>query len=240
MSIGIYKITNPNGKIYIGQSINIEKRIYKYKTLNCKNQFKLYNSINKYTWKIHKFEIIEECSISQLNELESWYKLCCVINYGWSNCLFCNIIDNEFRIKSEETKFKMSKFAKNRKWSEKTKNKISNSNKGRKLSEETKDKIRFNKLNSENKGMLGKHHSDESKLKISQNEERKIKLRNNRIKCIEVISKPILQYDLDGNFIKEWNSTKEAYSIIEKGDITACLVGRTNKAGGYKWKYKEV
>jgi len=28
--VGIYKITNPNGKIYIGQSINIEsrKRVY--------------------------------------------------------------------------------------------------------------------------------------------------------------------------------------------------------------------
>jgi predicted GIY-YIG superfamily endonuclease len=29
--IGIYKITSPTGKIYIGESSNIEKRIHTYK-----------------------------------------------------------------------------------------------------------------------------------------------------------------------------------------------------------------
>jgi len=33
MSIGIYKITSPSNKIYIGQSINIERRIKQYKLL---------------------------------------------------------------------------------------------------------------------------------------------------------------------------------------------------------------
>ncbi len=28
---GIYKITNPNGRVYIGKSINIHKRWMKYK-----------------------------------------------------------------------------------------------------------------------------------------------------------------------------------------------------------------
>ena len=36
--IGIYKITNPKGKIYIGQSINIENRFKVYKRYNCKGQ----------------------------------------------------------------------------------------------------------------------------------------------------------------------------------------------------------
>ena len=31
MKTGIYKITNPNGKVYIGQSIDIDKRWNKYK-----------------------------------------------------------------------------------------------------------------------------------------------------------------------------------------------------------------
>jgi hypothetical protein len=34
--IGIYKIINPNGRIYIGQSTNIEGRWTKYKQLACK------------------------------------------------------------------------------------------------------------------------------------------------------------------------------------------------------------
>ncbi len=31
--IGIYKITNPEGKIYIGQSIDIDRRFKEYKRL---------------------------------------------------------------------------------------------------------------------------------------------------------------------------------------------------------------
>ena len=47
--IGIYKITSPTKKIYIGQSINIEYRIESYKKLiRCKKQIKLYNSLKKY------------------------------------------------------------------------------------------------------------------------------------------------------------------------------------------------
>ena len=39
MSIGIYKITNPKNKIYIGKSKNIEKRFESYKKIqHCKQQ----------------------------------------------------------------------------------------------------------------------------------------------------------------------------------------------------------
>ncbi len=47
--VGIYKITNPKGKVYIGQSVNIKKRWGDYKCLhNCKEQKMLYNSFIKY------------------------------------------------------------------------------------------------------------------------------------------------------------------------------------------------
>ena len=46
--IGIYKITNPKEKVYIGQSIDIEKRWKRYYyTLNCKSQTALYRSLKK-------------------------------------------------------------------------------------------------------------------------------------------------------------------------------------------------
>lgn len=70
---GIYKITSPSGKIYIGQSVNIFKRKSKYKKLSCHQQPKIYNSINKHGWDRHKFEIIQECNPEQLNELEKYY-----------------------------------------------------------------------------------------------------------------------------------------------------------------------
>lgn len=70
---GIYKITNPKNKIYIGQSINITNRKYQYSKKQCKRQYKIYNSINKYGWENHKFEILCECDINSLNMLEEFF-----------------------------------------------------------------------------------------------------------------------------------------------------------------------
>lgn len=71
--IGIYKITNPNNKIYIGQSVNIEERFKKYIKVHNKRQIKLYNSLQKYGPENHIFEIVEECSLEQLNEREIYW-----------------------------------------------------------------------------------------------------------------------------------------------------------------------
>jgi group I intron endonuclease len=70
---GIYKITSPSGRIYIGQSTNVEARILYYKRLYCKPQPLLYASIKKYGWGAHKFEIIHRCEPSELNGLEKYY-----------------------------------------------------------------------------------------------------------------------------------------------------------------------
>ena len=71
--VGIYKITSPSNKVYIGQSKNINSRIKTYEKLRCKGQTKLYNSLKKYGFKNHKIEIIEQCSIDKLNDLEIHY-----------------------------------------------------------------------------------------------------------------------------------------------------------------------
>jgi len=72
---GIYRITNPNGKIYIGQAVDIIKRWSEYNlnNLNLPKQPKVHRSLNKYGVEQHKFEIIEECTIEQLNEREIYW-----------------------------------------------------------------------------------------------------------------------------------------------------------------------
>jgi hypothetical protein len=52
--------------------------------------------------------------------------------------------------------------------------------------------------------------------------------------------KAILQYDLNGNFMKEWESTKKAsvFYHLHDGNIWKCLNGKRNHTGGYKWQYK--
>lgn len=52
-------------------------------------------------------------------------------------------------------------------------------------------------------------------------------------------NKPITQYDLEGNFIQDWPSRKEAEKWLGKGDIAGCLAGKQKQAGGYLWKYKK-
>lgn len=52
--------------------------------------------------------------------------------------------------------------------------------------------------------------------------------------------KSVLQYDKYNNFIKEWNSIKEASSClkIRHSHITDCCKGKLKTCGGYIWKYK--
>jgi group I intron endonuclease len=58
---GIYKITNPEGKSYIGLSTNIETRweSYRYYTGMSKNS-SIKFSLKKYGYDAHKFEILEK------------------------------------------------------------------------------------------------------------------------------------------------------------------------------------
>ena len=51
------------------------------------------------------------------------------------------------------------------------------------------------------------------------------------------LKKPILQFDLDGNFIREWLSATDVGREV-KGRICNCLKGRYKTACGYIWKYK--
>ena len=79
MTCGIYKIENKiNGKIYIGQSVNIEKRWNRHKSasqnvLDHGYETHLYRSFRKYGIKSFDFTIIEKCSIQELNEKERYW-----------------------------------------------------------------------------------------------------------------------------------------------------------------------
>jgi len=107
--IGIYKITNPKGRVYIGQSINVERRKYSYQSCNCKKQIRLYNSILKYGWINHKFEILCECEISELNEKERYYQdLYLTIGANGLNCVLTKTDDRSGYF-SGETKLKVKK-----------------------------------------------------------------------------------------------------------------------------------
>ena len=58
--VGIYKITNTEGKAYIGYSRKIENRWASHKNAQHKANYKLKESLTKYGGDSHQFEVIEE------------------------------------------------------------------------------------------------------------------------------------------------------------------------------------
>lgn len=80
MSCGIYKITNQiNGKVYIGQSVNIENRWHEHQLAACHKNFyghvrtRLYPAMKKYGLENFSFSIIEECNADDLDEKEEYW-----------------------------------------------------------------------------------------------------------------------------------------------------------------------
>lgn len=142
---------------------------------------------------------------------------------------------------SEETKIKIRNASKGRCHSEEFKKWLSESRKGDKhhfygkhLSEEHKAKI-SHAIKGENHPMYDKNHSEESKKKISESR-KGLNVGINNYK-----SKKIVQYDLNGNFIRFWDSMGEVEreAGISHGSISQCCNGKRKTAGGFIWKYYE-
>ena len=53
--------------------------------------------------------------------------------------------------------------------------------------------------------------------------------------------KPVYQYSLDGEFIKEWRCVQEVYNItsINWANIFKAISGDAKSAGGYMWSYEK-
>ena len=150
---------------------------------------------------------------------------------------------------SEETKKKLSSALKGRIMSDEHKKKIGEASKGRHHSEESKKKMSETKKglqSGEKHPMFGKHHSEEAKKKMSlarkgkpahnkgvpMSEEQKKKLKNGKT------SKKVLQFTLDGEFIREWPSTAECErNGFDSSFISACCRGKYKSAYGFKWCY---
>lgn len=85
--IGIYKITNiKNNKIYVGQSNDIYRRFYEHQIKGESSRIPVDKAIQKYGKDSFLYEVLEECSIEELNQKETfWIKKLNAIKDGY-NC----------------------------------------------------------------------------------------------------------------------------------------------------------
>ena len=132
-----------------------------------------------------------------------------------------------------------------RKMSEKTRDVLKYYNTNKKLSLETIEKILRNRTSTK-----GKKHSEETKLKISsarkglklsQPTKDKMKLTRKRSNVDwSFRNYKIYQYELDGNFINEFNSLSEASKMTNVliCSISACILKTRNvhTAGNFQWR----
>lgn len=236
LNCGIYWITNlVNNKIYIGSSINIKKRFNQHKSNLRHNRHcnqHLQRAWNKYGEENFIFQLVEhhaypERILSRENKYISLYKP------EYNNIL---VNDENRPSASDETRRKMSTSRMGRiPW-----------NKGLKLPPLSDDRKR--QLSELFKGRKGKPVSDEQKATISNslkgrkiNQEQYEKLllyRKEKSGANHVMAKKVYQYNLDGNFIKEWNYIRETKELgVDPVQVSACATGVHKTAFGYRWYF---
>jgi len=144
----IYKITSPSGSVYIGQTRNTKIRFSNYKSCS-KKQIHIYNSLQKYGYDNHNFEVICELPDDVEQDILDNYEV-----FYWKQYTDCGF--NLMNIRepgkcgrsTEESRRKLSEALTGRKLSEEHRKKIGLSQKGRIFSEEHRNKLSLAKLKS--------------------------------------------------------------------------------------------
>lgn len=159
---GIYKITNPIGQIYIGKSVHCKRR---WRQNAYQRQRLIIESFEKYGYKNHTFEIIEECEEEQLNDREKfWVKhFDCFDTPNGLNLTGGSSKGYEFSKQSREIIKNNSTGNNNwegRKHTEESKSKIGKAHKGRKHTEEARKNM--------GQGQKGRKASDETRKIMSE------------------------------------------------------------------------
>jgi group I intron endonuclease len=222
---GIYKITSPSGRIYIGQSWNITRRKKSYSLYKCERQKILFNSLCKYGFDAHSFELVHllpsDVSQETLNQYETiyikLYKDCGVLMLNATNG-GAGSKGYKHNILSRE---KMSVSAKKRGVSPERLKKMHEANTGRKLSNSVKEAIRKKLIGVKHtperianfkKSFAGKWKSNSGSFKVGNG----AKLNNTQVSEIRLKYKPRVysfrklakEYNVDNKSIRGIVSNK--------------------------------
>lgn len=167
--VGIYKITSPSGRIYIGQSWGIKERFRRYRSMKCERQIKLYASFVKYGVSNHSFEVIREYDATNISQgIIDSDEIYFIKYFKDSGIEVLNLQEGGSNGRhSEETKEKIRKANTGKIFTDQRLRNMSISNtgkpspnKGKKMSEDTKKLI--------SKAHIGKTMPENIKQKISE------------------------------------------------------------------------
>lgn len=215
--IGIYKIMNiVDNKIYIGQSWNIRKRFTEHKRLLNKEQHPnryLQFAWNKYGSESFEFSVVCDLSFVDTLDNQKAQKLLDDAEIAWLDYFGGENSNNIYNFKSGGSRGKYSDEYK-QKLSEDRKGKFTGKDNpmyGRHHSEETKKRISKNRkgTSSWNKG---KHHSEETRRKISIANSNRVITEEERAKKREVMNRLLS----DPNFVKKAEQARKKPKLKQR------------------------
>lgn len=216
----VYKFTFPNGKIYIGETIqNLSSRLSKHKSDSRILHRPLYEAINKYGWDSVKKDILFQTKEVNTTDKDKVKYLIRRLETS-----YIEFYHSDMGMGYNETKCK-------------------DSNTGYCLSEEHKARIKETKQSNNNAGK--QIHTDEYKEHLRENiyssrllsdeVKEKTKLIN-----IARCSKKCYQYALDGTLVNQYSSVSEAKRITGISNIESVCTGKRKTAGKYIWAYNRI
>src|SRR5436190_3412409 len=212
----IYKITSPTNKLYVGKTYDLRKRINCHKHCAKKgSNIILHNSIRKYGWENHVLEVIEEVPDEQLNEREMFWiaelKTYCYDYPGQMN---------------------MTKGGEGQRstWMHKTEQR----------------KKQSERFTGKGNPFYGKNHSKE----FLERKAKEVSEYNKKHGIVvpqwgaekgrlEVI-KPVLLYDKNGDFLKEFESYTDGGNFIgvKASRVWESISGRKSQCSGFHFREK--
>ena len=235
----IYKYENQlNHKVYIGQTVDLDVRkashVSKAKTV--KNKF--YNAVRKYGWDCFDYSVIAQVEAEDIKELsilldsleEQYIEQYDSYYHGY------NSTTGGHSCRAKQMPASFIDYCRNRTYSEETRRKMSEAAHNRIVSEETRQKLR-NKAIENNIAQYGKICTEEC-----------------RRKCIEAVSKPVLQIDKNGTVVGQFSSIQEATKFVHtylapdktlvgiQNGIHRHCHGKTKKRYyyGFEWKFGAI
>lgn len=196
----IYKFTNRiNGKVYIGQTYNLQTRLnsHKSKALNTKNKF--YNAVRKYGWENFEFSILSTITANTKEELSTLLdklEIEYIRQYNSYKSGYNSTLGGHSK-RGYKLSEEFSEKCKSRTYSDDTRKKMSISAKNRIISEETRLKLRNSAI----------------KRNFSKYRELTTSSRNKAIKRALGVS--VLQLDTNFNIINRFDSISDAIKYIK-------------------------
>lgn len=215
----IYKITSPTGRLYVGKTKHLGRRInsYKYKivkNIGWKNSM-IMNSLQKYGWNAHKFEIIEECKNEKLDEREIY----------WIRELDTYCFDNPRNMNMSTGGDGGAK-----KW----------------MFDIERRKRQSIKFKGERNPFYGKTQNEEWRKKKSKEVSEFNKKNNINIpqwgaeKGRDIVRRPVICYDSNGDFIIEFSCAAQAERDMNLDHTSISMVCNRKRThvGGFIFRYK--